>query len=124
MTPLSPQKFQRRQFLQTVIGLTAGAFGTLLARTDDLPKNTNPRAIFGDSVEPDWTERVTITVGPEKADLVGATDRVIQAAVDYVGRRGGGAVRVLPGTYRLRNSIFLQSNVRLLGSGSDSVLFK
>src|SRR5204863_985087 len=60
----------------------------------------------------------------EKADLVGTTDRVIQAAVDYVARRGGGTVRVLPGTYRLRNSIFLQSKVRILGSGADSVLFK
>src|SRR5207247_6476096 len=30
----------------------------------------------------------------------------------------------LPGTYRLRNSIFLQSKVRILGSGKDAVLFK
>src|SRR5207237_3058117 len=73
---------------------------------------------------PDWKQRLTLTVGPKKADLVGATDRVIQAAVDYVARRGGGTVRVLPGTYRLRNSIFLESKVRLLGSGTDSVLFK
>src|SRR5262245_52021380 len=123
MTPSNPHKFQRRQFLQTV-GLAAGAFGAMLAGADDLPKNSNPRAIFGDSAEPDWDQGVTITVGHEKADLVGTTDRVIQAAVDYVARRGGGTVRVLPGTYRLRNSIFLQSNVRILGSGADSVLFK
>jgi len=124
MTHLHPQRIQRRQFLQTVSGVVAGAFGAALARAEDLPKNINPRAIFGDSVEPDWDQRVTITVGPKKADLVGTTDRVIQAAVDYVARRGGGTVRVLPGTYRLRNSIFLQSKVRLLGSGTDSVLFK
>jgi len=110
--------------LQTMSGLAAGAFGAMLARADDLPKNSNPRAIFGDSVEPDWDQRVTITVGPKEADLVGTTDRVIQAAVDYVARRGGGTVRVLPGTYRLRDSVFLQSKVRLLGSGEDSVLFK
>ena len=84
----------------------------------------NPRAISGDSVEPDWRQRLTITVGPKKADLVGATDRVIQAAVDYVTRLGGGTVRILPGTYRMRNSVFLQSRVRLLGSGTDSVLVK
>jgi len=94
------------------------------AATQDLPPNINPRAIFGDSVEPDWEKRLTITVGQKKGDLVGSTDRVIQAAVDYVARRGSGTVRVLPGTYRLRNSIFLQSNVRLIGSGTDSVLFK
>src|SRR5262245_20035923 len=95
-----------------------------MALHDSLPPNSNPRAIAGDVVEPDWIERVSLTVGPANADLVGTTDRVIQAAVDYVARRGGGTVRVLPGTYRLRNSIFLQSKVRILGSGTDSVLFK
>src|SRR5262245_26337296 len=122
VTPFIPQRFQRREFLKTVSGLAVGACGAMLARSDDLPKNTNPRAIFGDSAEPHWKQQVTITVGPKEADLVGATDRVIQAGVDYVARRGGGTVRVLPGTYRLRNSIFLQSKVRILGSGADSVL--
>src|SRR6266508_4107978 len=124
MTPFRAQRLQRRQFLQTLNALVFGACGAMGVRAEDLPKNANPRAIYGDSVEPDWNERVTITVGPTKADLVGTTDRVIQAAVDYAAARGGGTVRVLPGTYRLRNSIFLQSNVRLIGSGTDSVLFK
>src|SRR6185295_3704426 len=90
-------RFKRRQFLQTIGSLAVGAFGGMLARADELPTNTNPRAIFGDSVEPDWKQRVTITVGPKQADLVGTTDRVIQAAVDYVARRGGGTVHVGPG---------------------------
>src|SRR6185295_5506968 len=124
MTPSRPQRFQRRQFLQTMSGLAAGAVGAMLARADELPKNTNPRAIFGDPIEPDWKQRVTITVGPRQGDLVGTTDRVIQAAVDYVARKGGGTVHIGPGTYRLRNSIFLQSKVRLLGSGEEAVLFK
>jgi hypothetical protein len=64
----------------------------------DFPRNTDPHAIFGDSAEPDWEQRLTITVGQWKADVIGTADRAIQAAVDYV------AVRVLPGTYRLRNS--------------------
>ena len=107
MKPLNSPESQRRPFLQ-----------------EDLPKNTNPRTISGDSVEPDWEQRVKITVGPQRADIVGDTDRVIQAAVDYVARKGGGTVHMLPGTYRLRNSIFLQSKVRLQGSGNDSVLVK
>ena len=93
-------------------------------RAGELPKNTDPRAISGDTVEPEWRECLTVTVGPKKADLVGVTDRVIQAAVDYVARLGGGTVRLLPGTYRMRNSVFLQSRVRILGSGTDSVLVK
>ncbi len=107
MTQFNSNRFQCREPLQSA----------------DLPENTNPQAISGDSVEPDWEQHLTLTVGTEKADIVGTTDRVIQAAVDYIARRGGGTVQVLPGTYRLRNSIFLQSNVRLLGSGTDSVLF-
>ena len=67
-------RLQRRQFLQTVSGLAAGAFGAVLARADDLPRNTNPRAISGDSVEPAWDQRLTITVGSKQADLVGTTD--------------------------------------------------
>ena len=124
MTLHNPQRFHRRQFLRTVSGLVAGALGVSRIRADELPKNTSPRAIFGDSVEPDWKQRVTITIGPKKADLVGTTGRVIQAAVDYVARLGGCTVRFLPGTYRMRNSVFLPSKVRLLGSGTDSVLFK
>src|SRR6266568_1757847 len=107
MKPFNAPEYQRRQFLQ-----------------EDLPKNTNPRTISGDSVEPDWEQHVQITVGPTKGDIVGDTDRVIQAAVDYVARKGGGTVHLLPGTYRLRNSIFLLSKVRLQGSGNDSVLVK
>jgi hypothetical protein len=124
MTPFNPRSIHRRRFLQTVSGLAAGAFGAMLVRADDLPRNTNPRTIFGDSVEPDWEQRLSLTVGANQADLVGTTDRAIQAAVDYVARLGGGTVRLLPGTYRMRNSVFLQSKVRLLGSGTDSVLFK
>jgi len=116
-------RLHRRRFLQTVSGLAAGAFCVALSRADDLPKNTNPRAIAGDPIEPDWGQGMTLTVGPKEADLVGATDRVIQAAVDYVARWGG-TVRILPGTYRLRNSVFLRSKVRLVGSGTDSVLLK
>ncbi len=98
--------------------------------TDDLmaaerPPATNPRATSGDTiVEPKWDQQLTVTVGPEKADLIGASDRTLQAAVDYVARLGGGTVKVLPGTYRMRNAMYLQSKIRIVGSGADSVLLK
>ncbi len=53
MTLRNLQTLQRRQFLQTIGGMTVGALGAVLARADDLPKNTDPRAISGDAVEPD-----------------------------------------------------------------------
>jgi hypothetical protein len=112
----------RRNWLcATGLALTAG-YSTFAT---ERPPVTVPRATSGDAAsEPDWEERLTITVGPKEADIVGATNRALQAAVDYVARLGGGTVKVLPGEYRLRNSVFLASKVRIVGSGEDSVLIK
>jgi len=67
---------------------------------------------------------MTITVGNQEAELVGRDDKVIQAAVDYIARMGGGTVRIFPGTYTLRNSVYLPSKIRILGSGADSIVTK
>lgn len=74
--------------------------------------------------KPKWESHLSITVGREKADLVGADEKVIQAAVDYMARWGGGTVHILPGIYRLRNAVALASGVRIVGSGPESVLIK
>lgn len=112
----------RRDFLaSTAVGGMA-ALGQSDSTTP--PRPTTPRATSGDVVEPKWDDRLTLTVGPRKADLVGGDDRVIQAAVDYVARLGGGTVHLLPGVYRCRNAVQLASHIRLLGSGADSVLVK
>lgn len=108
-------KTNRRQFLSTA-GLALAGSASAFA---------NPRATSGDTAaEPDWNERLTITVGPKKADLVGSNEKVVQAAVDWVARQGGGTVKVLPGVYRMRNAVHLASKVRILGSGDESVLIK
>ncbi|MES2788506.1 MAG: right-handed parallel beta-helix repeat-containing protein [Planctomycetota bacterium] len=124
----------RRRFLQ---GISAAAcFAALNDNPTDanepqaretLPPATSPRATSGDdAAEPNWNERLTVTVGPDnnKADLAGNTEKVLQAAVDYVARFGGGTVQILPGTYKLRNAVYLSSHVRVLGSGADSILIK
>jgi len=95
-----------------------------MLRADEPPEVTEPRATSGDRIEPDWAKRLTITVGPAKADLVGTNHRVLQAAVDYVAGLGGGTVKILPGTYRLRNAVYMRSNVRIVGVGEESVLIK
>jgi len=89
------------------------------------PAVTAPRQTSGDrAVEPEWEERLTITVGNRDADIVGADQRAIQGALDQVARLGGGTVRVLAGDYRLRNAIVLPSGVRLVGAGAGTVLVK
>lgn len=115
----------RRQWLAATGASTLYILTARRAHGTPMPEVHTPRATSGDHVhEPDWEQHLTLTVGQDKADIVGANDKAIQAAVDYVARWGGGTVHVLPGTYRLRNSIFLRKGVRLLGSGKDAVLFK
>ncbi|MEE2936130.1 MAG: right-handed parallel beta-helix repeat-containing protein [Planctomycetota bacterium] len=83
------------------------------------------RAVDGDErAKIDWAKKLTITVGQKKGDIVGQDDKAIQAAVDYVARLGSGTVQVGPGIYRLRNSIYLPSGIRLAGHGVESVLTK
>jgi hypothetical protein len=122
--PLDPPYPNRRQVLGASAGLVASAALADTPSTTSPRPTAAPRATSGDRADPDWQERLSVTVGPKKADLVGATDRVIQAAVDLVSRSGGGTVRLLPGTYRLRNAIHLQSGLRLVGAGADTVLVK
>jgi hypothetical protein len=112
--------------------LGAAAFGAAAGRgrawaEDGRPEVTNPRATDGDDAfEPNWDEKLTLTVGNDdrRADLSGRDDKVIQAALAHVARLGGGTVRLLPGTFTLRNAVVLPSRVRLVGSGLDTILTK
>jgi parallel beta-helix repeat protein len=118
----------RRTFLQAAAGLGALPLRHLLLAplaAADRPPVTHPRATSGDRRhEPDWEERLTVRVGPDKADIVGRSETAIQAAVDMVVRLGGGTVQLLPGTYTLRNAVRLGSGVRLAGSGRETILVK
>lgn len=114
----------RRSFLAWTTGtLTAAVAG--LTRAEELPPVTDPRATDGDDRhEPNWDERLTITVGPDRGDMIGTSDKVLQAAVDYLARFGGGTVRILPGRFEFRNSVHLRSGTRLVGSGSETIITK
>lgn len=91
-----------------------------------LGEGAPPRQTSGDTVvQPNWKQRLTIKVGPgDDADIRGSTDKALQAGVDYVARFGGGTVQILPGTYRLRNAVFLASHVRLVGAGEKTIIIK
>jgi len=67
---------------------------------------------------------VTITVGLKDADIIGSDNRALQAAVDYVAGLGGGTVIICPGTYLMKDSLHLRSNVNLIGQGDDTILRK
>ena len=89
------------------------------------PTVTQPRQTSGDrAVQPVWQETLTVTVGNQDADIVGTDQRAIQAAVDSVARLGGGTVRIKAGTYRLRNAVYLQTGVNVVGEGAKTLLIK
>ena len=98
---------------------------SVVSSEDGRPKVTRPRATDGDDrSEPDWDEHLTITVGNQGADINGKDDRAIQAAVDYIRRMGTGTVKLTAGVFQLRNAIYLPSNLRMIGSGDDTVITK
>jgi hypothetical protein len=65
---------------------------------------------------------LTLTVGPDTGMLRGTDDKVIQAAIDYLDRMGGGVVLLAPGTYTLGNAIHLRPKITLRGSGAGTLL--
>jgi len=117
----------RRSFLGTASALTVGTTAATSAKVlpDPRPPVVNPRSTSGDTRHtPKWDELFTLTVGNDKGDLCGRDERVLQAAVDTIARMGGGTVRLLPGTFKLRNAVYLCSNLRLIGSGPETILIK
>jgi hypothetical protein len=69
-------------------------------------------------------ERATITVGLRDADIIGADNRALQAAVDYVAGLGGGAVEIGPGEFIMHDSLHLRSFVTVRGTAGKTILRK
>lgn len=125
MPESNASRFSRRSALKWSAAVLASLGMRVNADDRDRPAVDNPRATSGDDVhEPNWDERLTLTVGPKDADIVGTTEKAIQAAVDSVARWGGGTVQILPGKYLFRNAVYLSSKIRILGSGTDTEILK
>ena len=126
-----PMEATRRRFLGASLGLgaavTATCRGDVFPRADEPPSGADhqPEGHLG---RPDRAglegDAHDLGSGRGKGDLVGCSEKVLQAAVDQVAARGGGTVRIVPGTYRLRNAVYLPSRVRLMGVGPESILIK
>jgi hypothetical protein len=131
---ISGPAFDRRHFLGTasasaaigsVLSVATAADPTQPAVAEARPPVTRPRATSGDTrYGPKWDELFTLTVGNSGGNLNGTDQWVIQAAVDTVARMGGGTVKLLAGTWRLRNAVYLCSNLRFIGSGPETLLIK
>ena len=71
------RRWSRRGFLRTVPVAVASAWASAVWGAER-PAVTDARATSGDRLEPDWQRRLTVTVGPKKAHLVGTDHRVLQ----------------------------------------------
>lgn len=117
----------RRSFIAASAGLACqfAAMSRVGVGGATEPPRGRVRATDGDDGnEPDWDSKLTIRVGRTGGDLNGADDKVVQAACDYVSRMGGGTVKVLPGVYTFRNSVYIPSKLRIVGSGPETILTK
>ncbi len=65
-----------------------------------------------------------ITVGGPDADIPGFTSSAIQIAVDAIRSRGGGTVKLNPGTFDITGPVRLCDNITLKGSGKSTILKK
>jgi parallel beta-helix repeat protein len=70
------------------------------------------------------TERATVTVGLRESDIIGADNRALQAAVDYIAGLGGGVVEIGPGEFTMRDSLHLRPFVTVRGTPGKTVLRK
>lgn len=102
------------------------ALALRLAAADD-PTDPSPRAAeqqLPRRMHSAMQELPRLKVGPADADLIGTDQRVLQAAVDYVARLGGGTVEVGPGEYRMRDSLHLRPFVTVRGTPGKTILRK
>jgi hypothetical protein len=65
-----------------------------------------------------------ITVGGSNADIPAFTSKAIQCALHAIRERGGGVVKLNPGTFQIIGPVQLSSNISLIGSGKSTVLKK
>jgi hypothetical protein len=62
-----------------------------------------------------------ITVGGADADVYGFNNQSIQYAIDAVAKTGG-TVKLNPGIYEIAAPVRMKSNVKLIGSGRETIL--
>jgi parallel beta-helix repeat protein len=69
-------------------------------------------------------EHPRLRVGRSNADIIGADNRALQAAVDYIAGLGGGVVEVGRGEFLMRDSLHLRSHVTVRGTKGETIFRK
>jgi polygalacturonase len=104
------------------IALSVSGFAIAAQQQDFSPRVDEqqlPRAMHSK-----MKDRPAITVGLRDADLVGADNRALQAAVDYIAGLGGGTVEIGAGEFVMHDSLHLRSFVTVRGVIGKTILRK
>lgn len=108
-------------FILTLIGLV---LSTLCVFAQSTSKTVPNDLADGDLLISPKTVRKSISVGGASSDVPEFTSAAIQMAVDSAALRGGGMVKLKPGTYAISSPVRLASNVTLVGDGDSTILHK
>jgi parallel beta-helix repeat protein len=102
--------------------LSASAFAAAAQKQEFSPRADEqqlPRAMHSK-----MKECPVITVGLRDADIVGADNRALQGAVDYIAGLGGGTVEIGAGEFVMHDSLHLRSFVTVRGVKGTTILRK
>ncbi|MDF2671390.1 MAG: nitrous oxide reductase family maturation protein [Paenibacillus sp.] len=69
-------------------------------------------------------DKKTITIGISSGDLIGNTNMIIQAGIDYLSNLGGGTLKLLEGSFTIASPIHLRSNVSIEGIPGKTILIR
>jgi hypothetical protein len=107
------------------LGGFAIAFGVTgsFSHADDFAPKTQERQLPA-AMHSEMSEHPEVKVGRVGTDVIGADNRALQAAVDYVAGLGGGVVDIGEGEYSMRDSLHLRSNVTVRGHKGKTILRK
>jgi parallel beta-helix repeat protein len=109
--------------ISTLLGYLALAILAIASEAPDFSPPPDERQLPR-SMHSKMEERPRITVGVRGGDIVGADNRALQAAVDYVDGLGGGIVEIGPGEYTMYDSLHLRSHVTVRGTAGKTILRK
>src|SRR5438445_9731081 len=109
--------------LRAVILLALFSSGALGSEKQDFSPRADERQLPR-AMHSKMKDQPQITVGRRDAEILGADNRVLQAAVDYIAGLGGGVVEIKEGEFLMRDSLHLRSFVTVRGTPGQTVLRK
>ena len=97
-----------------VVVLTMGILNPAQAQKDFSPPPDEQQ--LPGQMHSEMKELPSVTVGRRDAQIIGADNKALQAAVDYIAGLGGGTVEIGAGEYVMRDSLHLRANVTVRGT--------